>query len=177
MFKIRFVICALLLTCAVTCRSEETAPVTKSNTNPAFEKLKSLAGTWVEVDAVGKPTDKVFSVVRVTAGGSAVHETIFPGGDMEMISVYHMDDEDLLMTHYCMLGNQPRMKADPASPANMIRWQFVGGTNLDPAKDAHMHSSIVTFIDNDHMEIAGEAWQDGKPCPDHCGTVKLVRKK
>ncbi len=67
MFKIRLVVCPLLLICAATCRSEETAPVTKSNTNPAFEKLKSLAGTWVEVDAEGKPTEKVFSVVRVTA--------------------------------------------------------------------------------------------------------------
>ncbi len=94
-----------------------------------------------------------------------------------MVSVYHMDNDDLLMTHYCMLGNQPRMKADPESPANKIRWQFVGGTNFDPAKDAHMHSSTVTFIDDDHIEIAGEAWQDGKPCADHCGTVELVRRK
>ncbi len=40
-----------------------------------------------------------------------------------------------------------------------------------------MHSSTVTFIDDDHIEIAGEAWQDGKPCADHCGMVKLIRKK
>ncbi len=96
---------------------------------------------------------------------------------MEMISIYHMDKGDCVMTHYCMLGNQPRMKADPSSPANKIVWQFAGGTNLDPAKDAHMHSSTVTFVDDDHVEVAGEAWENGKPSPEHCGGLKLVRKK
>lgn len=146
-------------------------------TNPGLERLKKMAGTWVEADKDGKPTDKVFSVVKVTAGGSAVHETSFPGQPMEMVSVYHMDKGDLVMTHYCALGNQPRMKADPKSSPNQIRWLFAGGTNLDPAKDMHMHGATVTFVDDDHIEIAGEAWENGKPAADHCGKVKLVRKK
>ncbi len=157
-------------------RSDD-APAKAQSTNPMFEKIKKLAGTWVEADKDGKPTDKVVSVVRVTAGGSAVQETQFPGQPMEMFSVYHLDKGDLLMTHYCVLGNQPRMKADPASPANQIRWKFAGGTNLDPAKDAHMHAATVTFIDDDHIEIAGEAWEGGKPSEAHCGQMKLVRKK
>ena len=37
----------------------------------------------------------------------------FPGQPMEMLSIYHQDKGDLLMTHYCILGNQPKMKADP----------------------------------------------------------------
>ena len=81
------------------------------------------------------------------------------------------------MTHYCVLGNQPRMKADPKSPPNQIKWLFAGGTNLDPAKDTHMHEATITFIDADHIEIAGVAWEGGKPCENHCGTMKLVRKK
>ncbi len=153
---------------------EPSAP--KAATNATFEKMKSLVGTWVEADADGKPTDKVFSVIRMTAGGSAIHETIFPGDANEMVSLYHLDQGDLLMTHYCMLGNQPQMKADPNSPPNQIRWQFMGGTNLDPAKDTHMHSSTLTFVDENHVEIAGEAWKDGKPCEDHCGTVRIARK-
>lgn len=142
-----------------------------------FEKLKGLAGTWVEVGPDGQATDKVVSVVRVTAGGSVVHETLFPGDPMEMVSVYHLDKGDLLMTHYCALGNQPQMKADPAAPSNQIRWQFVGGTNLDPSKDMHMHGATVTFIDADHIKIDGEAWADGKPCEDHCGSMTLARQK
>jgi len=153
-------------------------PATKAApANPAFERIKGMAGTWVAADKDGKPTDQVVSVYRVTAGGSAVHETIFPGTPMEMVSVYHLDGADLLMTHYCMLGNQPRMKADPKSPANQVRWVFAGGTNLDPAKDKHMHSAVVTFVDADHVELVGEAWEGGKACPEHCGQMKLVRRK
>ena len=155
----------------------EDAPAKAPPTNATFEKLKKMAGTWVEADKNGKPTDKVVSVIKLTAGGSAVQETTFPGQPMEMVSVYHQDKGDVVMTHYCVLGNQPRMKADPASPPNKIVWKFAGGTNLDPAKDAHMHGATVTFVDDDHIEMAGEAWEGGKPSPDHCGTMKLVRKK
>ena len=153
------------------------AAKTPSPAHQGFERLKKLAGTWVEADKDGKPTDKVVSVIKVTSGGSTVHETIFPGTEMEMISLYNLDKSDLLMTHYCMLGNQPRMKADPKSPSNQIHFKFDGGTNLDPAKDMHMHEGTITFIDDDHIETSGVAWIDGKPAPDHCGQMKLVRKK
>src|SRR5687767_2585277 len=102
-----------------------------------LEKMKKLAGTWVEAGKDGKPTDKVVSVIKVI-GGSVVHETLFPGQPHEMVSVYLVEGGDLVMTHYCVLGNQPRMKADPKSPAGKIRFEFAGGTNLDPAKDKHM---------------------------------------
>ena len=145
--------------------------------HPGLERLKKLAGTWVEADKDGKPTDKVVSVIRVTAGGSAVQETLFPGQPMEMVSVYHLDRGDLVMTHYCVLGNQPRMKADPKSPANQIVWKFVGGGNLDVTKDKHMHDATVTFLDDDHYEVNGTAWDKGEPCKEMCGVMKLVRKK
>ena len=83
-----------------------------------FDKIKSLAGTWVVADKDGKPTDEVASIIKVTAGGSAVEETFFPGQPMEMVSVYTVDGSDLVMTHYCVLGNQPKLKANPKSAAN-----------------------------------------------------------
>jgi hypothetical protein len=146
-------------------------------TNAALEKLKKLAGTWVVADKDGKPTDQVQSIIKVTAGGSAVHETIFPGQPHEMISVYTVEGSDLVMTHYCVLGNQPRMKADPKSPANQIVFQFAGGGNLDPKKDKHMHDATLTIVDNDHFEVNGCAWENGAPAKDMCCGFKLVRRK
>ena len=93
------------------------------------------------------------------------------------VSLYHREGADLIMTHYCALGNQPRMKADPRSPSNQIHFLFAGGTNLDPAKDKHMHEGTLTFVDDDHIEFSGVAWENGKPSETHCGTMKLVRKK
>jgi hypothetical protein len=146
-------------------------------TNAQLEKLKKLAGTWVVADADGKPTDQVMSVIKVTAGGSAVHETLFPGQPHEMISVYTVDGSDLVMTHYCVLGNQPRMKADPQSPANQIVFKFAGGGNLDPKKDKHMHEATLTIVDNDRIEINGCGWENGAPVKEMCCGFKLVRKK
>jgi hypothetical protein len=146
-------------------------------TNSGLEKMKHMAGTWLAADKDGKPTDQVVSIIKVTAGGSVVHETLFPGQPQEMVSVYTADGPDLVMTHYCVLGNQPRMKADPKSPTNQIRFVFAGGTNLDPKKDKHMHAATLTFVDDDHIEIAGVGWEGGAPAKDMCCGMKLVRKK
>ena len=168
----------MLLTLTVVARGDD-KPVIKPSAakHAGLERMKKLAGTWVAAGKDGKPTAQVVSVIKVTAAGTADHETLFPGQPHEMVSVYYCDGADLMMTHFCALGNQPRMKADPKSPANQIKWVFAGGTNLDPAKDTHMHSATVTFIDDDHIEIAGEAWENGKPSANHCGCMKLVRKK
>jgi hypothetical protein len=169
----------MLLAITPVARSDDkTAPkAPPPASHPALERMKKLAGTWVAVGEDGKPTDQVVSVFKVTAAGSAVQETLFPGQAQEMVSVYYRDGDDLMMTHYCMLGNQPRMKADPKSPANQICFKFAGGSNLDPAKDMHMHEGTLTFIDEDHIEFCGVAWEGGKPAKGHECAMKLVRKK
>ena len=78
----------------------------------ALERFKALAGEWVAAED-GEMTKKGDLVARyaVTAGGSAVVETVFPGSPHEMVTVYHADGPDLVLTHYCVEGNQPRMRA------------------------------------------------------------------
>ena len=175
----RFLICGMLLLAVQASFGAEKGDgkPAKSSSNPNLEKMTKLVGTWVAADEDNKPTDQVVSVIKLTAGGSAVHETLFPGQDHEMISIYTVDGDDLVMTHYCMLGNQPRMKADPKSPANKIRFNFAGGSNLDPKKDKHMHGATLTIVDADHIEIEGEGWEDGQPAKEMCGKMKLIRKK
>jgi len=151
------------------------API--ASTNAGFEKLKTLVGTWVVADEKGQPTDQVASVIRLTAGGSAIHETLFPGEPHEMVSVYTADGSDVVMTHYCVLGNQPQMKAKANSPGDQLNFEFVGGGNLDPTKDKHMHSAVLTFVDDDHIEVNGVGWEEGKPAKEMCCGMKFVRKK
>jgi hypothetical protein len=145
--------------------------------NAGLDKMKTLVGTWVTADKDGKPTDEVVSVIKLTAGGSAIHETLFPGQPHEMVSIYTVDGADLVMTHYCMLGNQPRMKASTKSLENKLNFEFAGGSNLDAKKDKHMHSAVLTFVDADHYEVQGIGWENGAPCKDMCNGMKLVRKK
>lgn len=174
----RLLVCAMLLALPLAVHGEDkTGKRPAVPANPAFEKMKKLAGTWVQADEHGNPTNEVFSIIKVTAGGSAVHETSFPGTPQEMISLYTVDGADLILTHYCVLGNQPRMKADPKSPANQIVFQFAGGSGFDPARDAHAHSMTITFVDDRHIELEGVAWADGAPSKEMCCGFKLVRKK
>src|SRR5688572_16428601 len=129
----RFLACGLVLTSLLTLSragfgdDKPGAKLPAPPTNAHLEKMKKLAGTWLVADKDGKATDQVASVIKVAAGGSAVVETLFPGQPMEMVSVYTAEGPYLVMTHYCVLGNQPRMKADPNSPANQIVFKFNGG--------------------------------------------------
>jgi hypothetical protein len=146
--------------------------------NAGFDKLKTLVGTWVTADKDGKATDEIVSVIKLTAGGTALQETLFPGQPHEMISMYTVDGPDLVMVHYCMLGNQPKMKADAKSiSASKINFQFAGGTGFDVKKDKHMHAATLTIVDPDHIEIEGVGWENGAPAKEMCNGMKLVRKK
>jgi hypothetical protein len=176
----QFLVCGLLVA-ALALKAygdDKHAHLPPAPTNAGLEKMKTLVGTWVTADKDGKPTDEVVSVIKLTAGGSAVHETIFPGQPHEMVSLYTAEGSDLLLTHYCVLGNQPRLKADPKSVAtSKLSFEFAGGTNLDPKKDRHMHATVLTLVDPDHIELEGIGWENGAPCKEMCQGMKLVRKK
>ncbi|HXY39361.1 MAG TPA: hypothetical protein VEQ10_06805 [Vicinamibacteria bacterium] len=128
----------------------------------AFEQLKSLAGTWqgpASHDTTGQEATVVY---RVASGGSVVQETLFPGTPHEMISMYHLADGNLVMTHYCAMGNQPRMKLDTAaSTPQRLVFAFDGGTNLDPAKDGHVHSGVLE-LRGDTVRADWAVWSSGK---------------
>jgi uncharacterized glyoxalase superfamily protein PhnB len=174
-----FLACGLLLALSLASYGDDKpgAKLPTSPSNAAMEKMKKLVGTWLVADKDGKPTDQVASIIKLTAGGSAVHETHFPGQPQEMVSIYTVDGPDLIMTHYCVIGNQPRMKADPNSSAGQIVFKFAGGANLDPKKDKHMHEATLTVPDDDHIEVQGTAWENGAPAKEMCCGLKLVRKK
>jgi hypothetical protein len=172
-------VCGLVATLSLASYSDDKpgAKLPPPPTNKSLETMKKLVGTWLVADDDGKPTDQVASIIKVTAGGSVVHETLFPGQPQEMVSVYTVEGQDLIMTHYCVLGNQPRMKADANSTTNQIVFQFIGGGNLDPKKDKHMHEATVTIVDGDHIAVNGTGWENGAPAKEMCCGLRLVRKK
>jgi hypothetical protein len=128
---------------------------------PTLEWLKSMLGEWVQVDKGGKATDVVMSKMRLTAGGSAILEILFPGTDQEMVSLYYQDGDKLMMTHYCMLGNQPSMQARYGVDRNQLVFEFVSGTNMEPT-DSHMHRGTFTRADKNHLRTDWENFTDGK---------------
>jgi hypothetical protein len=139
----------------------------------AFEKFKALAGDWVG-KGPGGAGDMTVNY-KVTSGGTAVVETIAPGTDHEMVTIIHADGDDLLLTHYCMLGNQPQMKASSKVDGEKVAFKFVKATNLKSDKDLHMHDVTFDFVDKDTLKTEWSHCQDGKT-QGHV-TFELKRKK
>ena len=111
-----------------------------------FERLKDLEGTWVSsgADAAMEGAELRY---RVTSGGSAVIETIFPGAQHEMVSVYTLDNGRLVMTHYCAMGNQPFMVARTDTDEDTIHFVCERAGNTGSHADPHMHEGVFTLGD------------------------------
>ena len=139
-------------------------------TTERFDKLKALAGDWTKSGGEGA----VDATYRVTAGGSAVIETLFPGTPHEMVTVYTVDKGNLVLTHYCAEGNQPHMKADRAGDASSIFFKFDGAGNLKSPNDGHMHEATFAFKDANHITSTWQFYKDGKP--GEKAEFNLVRK-
>lgn len=118
----------------------------------ALERLKSLAGEWRGKAGHGEAANAAVVRWETISGGTAVMETLFPGTPHEMRSVYHLDGGDLVMTHYCAMGNQPRVRLAAASTKDEFVFEFAGGTNFDPKKDVHVHSGTIRFAGADELE-------------------------
>jgi hypothetical protein len=142
----------------------------------ALDPLKQLAGDWVgKAGPSGGQMMDVTVTYRVTANGSTVMETLFPGGPEEMVTMYTMDKGGLTLTHYCAAGNQPRMKARKGAAANELVFDFAGGANINPAKDQFMHNARLVFVDDDHLRSEWTDWKDGRKM--QTMVFELERKK
>jgi len=121
----------------------------------ALAKLRTLAGEWTgSVEWSGARTDHGTMNVTyyVTGNGTAIVENLSTGGDPAMTSVYHLDGSDLRMTHYCGVGNQPRLKASEIDMAQgTVDFSFVDATNLRSPDAPHVYGVEMRFLSADHL--------------------------
>jgi hypothetical protein len=134
-----------------------------SDAEKSFDKLKSLAGTWqgpVKMDPPsaemgGDDPGAVQVTFRITSrGNSMVHE--MKSGDKpedptkydHPVTMFYLDSDRLLLTHYCDAGNRPRMVGKVSPDGKKIEFDFIdlsGGTQY-----GHMHHAVFTIIDDNH---------------------------
>lgn len=146
-----------------------------SSSPSALEPLRKLAGTWTGTAGSGEQKMDATVTYKVTANGSAVMETLFPGTEHEMVTMYTTEKGALVLTHYCAAGNQPHMKARKGAAANELVFDFAGGANIDPKKDMFMHDAKLVFVDDDHLRSEWRDWNAGKPGA--LRTFDLTRRK
>jgi hypothetical protein len=137
------------------------AAFAQSDAQKTFDRVKSLNGTW-EATVNNNPVKVVF---RTTSGGSAVLSEIV--GEENMITMFHMDNDRVLATHYCAAGNQPRMQANMSPDGKTITFTFVDGTNIAGPKAGHMDRLVITMPDADHHSEDWTFAQDGKEMKEH----------
>lgn len=137
-----------------------------------LDKLKPLAGTWEMADEKGQK--QVAIVSKVSSNGAVYCETMFPGTPHEMTNMYHMDGSGLVVTHYCALGNQPRMRCVGQTAPNVFVFRPDGGTNIAKGQ-MFMGEMTLTIVDNNHIR---QQWRslNTKPGEDHSPAFELWRK-
>ena len=132
---------------------------TDLDTASAFSALKSLAGEWQADTKQGKAV----MTYEVIAGGTTVLEREKAPGMPDMLTAYHLDGKRLLLTHYCMAGNQPRMQAESWEPAKReIRFKFLDATNLKPGA-GHMHNMTLRLLTDDRLASEWQFYENGQP--------------
>ncbi len=136
------------------------APDSADLDGPAlFERMKSLVGTW---RGKWNPDDIETTVTYSLTGNGSVLVEDYQVGETTMSTLYHLDGETLMLTHYCSMGNQPRMKATSLSAdgRELVFDQF-DVTNLTEGR-GYSERLAVTFLDDDHLSLVFRGSRTGR---------------
>jgi len=127
----------------------------QSDAQKSFTKLKTLSGVWegkVTTDMkVAAPLEEtpMHVVLRTTSRGNALmHEMTSAGSPDDPVTMFYLDEDRVLLTHYCDAGNRPRMEGKLSPDGKTLEFTFIDvvGNNLNQ----HMHHAKFTFVDADH---------------------------
>ena len=131
-----------------------------------FEKILGLAGNWVGITYWSTDPSKreeVRMTYQPTGLGSAVVEHFSTGTEPTMTSVYHMDGNDLRLTHFCSAKNQPRLKATRIDDGGrVVVFSLEDVTNLTSPGAGHVSGLELRFPAEDHLELKFTFSRDGR---------------
>jgi hypothetical protein len=155
--KTRFVlvtVLASLSTLGVARSDEKSVPAPTASAKESFEKLKTLAGSWVgqvtTVPPVPVADGKLAQLsLRVTSLGNAlVHEMAISGMPDHPLTMFYVEEDRLQLTHYCDAGNRPRMTGKISPDGKTLEFDYLdlSGGN----QHGHMHHAVITLIDANH---------------------------
>lgn len=148
---------ALILAGAASSHAEEPG----SAAARTFERLSSLVGDWDGRFEDGRPHSVSY---RLTANGSVLLETWSLAPGRESLTLYHRDGDDLLATHYCPQGNQPRLRLVKAGE-DEFSFEFRDGTNLQVPGRSHQHAIWLKLSGSDSY-LRSESYVENGSTPD-----------
>src|SRR5436853_4050264 len=121
----------------------------KTKSEEAFDRLASLQGEWQGI-ADGVNTTLIYTL---TANGSTLMEQCRPEKGYEMITMFTVDGDHLIATHYCSARNQPQMVTGTLGDLEKNRFTFslLRVTGLKTPDDWHNTGLTVFLDDKDHI--------------------------
>jgi len=126
-----------------------------------FGQFQGLAGQWRGRSTKGWTGEASFEVI---AAGSVVVETsrFQAHPDETMMTMYHLDGSTMLLTHYCVAKNQPRLEMSSLSEdGKKVTFRFRDGTNLASRNQGHMDSVTYQFEGPDRFTSQWSFYKDG----------------
>jgi hypothetical protein len=125
--------------------SHPTVASPQSDAQKAFELMKTLAGSW-EGSFMGMSMQ---ITIRVTSTGNAIlHEATGSGRPDNPITMFYVDGDRLLLTHYCDAGNRPRMVGKISPDGKTVEFDFLDVSGS--TQRGMMNHAVFTMIDANH---------------------------
>ena len=140
--------------------SETATQIDSATARQLFERFKKFEGKWIGRSTKGW-TDS--SLYKVIAAGSVFLMTSFDAHPNEtMLTLMHFDVNRLLITHYCVAKNQPRLVATKLEEnGNKVTFEYLDGTGLSSRDKGHMDKAIYRFIDEKSFSSQWTWYQKG----------------
>jgi hypothetical protein len=123
-------------------------PADKTKSEQAFDRLASLQGEW-QGEAFGGKTKLFYAL---TGDGSALMEDCRPENGRNMLTMFTVDGDHLIATHYCSAKNQPQMATSAITDSQKpLVFSLVRVTGLKSPGEFHNTGLTVIQEDNDHL--------------------------
>jgi hypothetical protein len=164
MRKLAAIVVGLIcLTSVVLAQDPQKAPTVQTAGQKMLAQMKSLAGTW---RGTVMDIPMTFTIRSVSSGTTVLHEghTETGAAPKHEITMFYLEDDRLLATHYCDGGSRSRMEGKLSADSKTIDFVFldvVGNT-----RGGHVKGMMFTIIDaNRHTVEATFVTPDGKSIP------------
>jgi hypothetical protein len=92
-----------------------------------------------------------------------------------MMTAYHLDQDRLVLTHFCGAGNQPRMRLTSADDHH-VRFDMYDITNLADPQSYHSTSLDVVFVGKDRVDLVYGGKAAGKETSQTFQLTRAARK-
>lgn len=123
-----------------------TGNLTHADSVSTFDFFKSMKGSWnIFENGVLLPIEMTYAL------GS--RDSIVEERFGRELSVFYIDKSDLLMTHFCNRGNQPRLKLIHGGQSDIFEFELVDITNLKSDSDPHVEKMRYKVIDSRRVDL------------------------